>query len=284
MFGVCISLASEPIVGILDSRLGGNRKFLLGMLGRFRTYILAWGTVSLWRCFWLCWDEFLGGTTLLSAGLGHVLSLILLTAMGCVSSINAPASTMGVDSIPHPECDDEPLFSMVPLPWETLHAFGLFRQVDKDKVDESKRSFTTTSNTAVFAARQIEMIIREDDDDDNDDDDSPQDPTASQRKVTPPNAIMEQSWNPLDPSESRDDEMIQGKSPSKHPSMRHSFPSWRPGLLGTERSWRPGLVRSDATSFLDLEKPTLRLQRCSDYAQRPNEDNKRRRSVFFRSR
>jgi hypothetical protein len=138
MFVLCIWLTSEPVVGIFDKKIGEN-KLLLGMLGRFRTYVLAWGTVSFWRCVWLIWDEFLGGTSLLSTTLGHVLPLLLLTAMGGVSCINAPASTIGVDSIPHCECEDEPLFSMVPLPWEALYAFGLFRQVDKSKVDDNKR-------------------------------------------------------------------------------------------------------------------------------------------------
>ena len=242
MFLICIWLTSEPVVGLVDSGLGGN-KFLLGMLGRVRAYVLAWGTVSLWRCFWYLWDEFLGGTTLLSASLAHALSLLLLTSMGCVSCINAPASTLGVDSIPHPECDDEPLFSMVPVPWESLYAFGLFRQVDLSKVDDSKR--TGFDSLRPVSAGAIEMGVS--------------------------------GRGDVEASEGQEDGNIQATSPQEQ--VAFASPSQR-----NWHSWRPSLLRSDGSSYMDVTKPGLRLPKCSDYAQRPNEANIRSRSRLFRSR
>ena len=35
---------------------------------------------------------------------------------------------MGVDSVPHPSCVDEPLFSMLPIPYEVLYFFAIGRQ------------------------------------------------------------------------------------------------------------------------------------------------------------
>ncbi|KAL9179123.1 hypothetical protein ACHAXT_000165 [Thalassiosira profunda] len=102
---VCIVITSEPIVALVDSKI--KNKTMLGLLGRLRTYILAWGTV-----------------------------LACLAAVGCVSSIMAPASTMGVDAVPHEHCADEPLFSMLPIPYELLYMAGIARQESARKKAE----------------------------------------------------------------------------------------------------------------------------------------------------
>jgi hypothetical protein len=100
----------------------------LGLLGRLRTWLLAWGTVNLWRVVWYIWDEFLGGTTQWSAWISHAVRVVCLTAMGCMSCIVAPASTMGVDTVPHPDCADEPLFQMLPISVDDLYMLGIGRQ------------------------------------------------------------------------------------------------------------------------------------------------------------
>jgi hypothetical protein len=47
---------------------------------------------------------------------------------------------MGVDAIPHEQCADEPLFSMVPVPFEKIRAFAIGRQVTiEDKVDMTEK-------------------------------------------------------------------------------------------------------------------------------------------------
>lgn len=123
---ICIGLTSEPIVAFVDRKIKNKR--VLFLLGCFRTWILAWGTVSLWRVVWFTWDQFLPGPTYGSCWLSHAIGVVVLLCMGAVSCIVAPASTIGVDAVPHPFCADEPLFSMIPLPYETLYFLGIARQ------------------------------------------------------------------------------------------------------------------------------------------------------------
>lgn len=131
LFVLSFALTCEPTMGLLEGKV--TNPTLIGIIGRLRTWVLAWGTVAFWRVVWFVWDEFLGGPTSLSAGLGHALSVVALTVMGCLSSINAPASTLGVDAVPHPECADEPLFSMLPVPFEVLHFMGIARRPTEQK-------------------------------------------------------------------------------------------------------------------------------------------------------
>ncbi|KAG7346725.1 fuseless domain containing protein [Nitzschia inconspicua] len=119
-------ITSEPIVGLVDRHIENH--ILLCVMGRLRTYIMAWGTVAFWRLIWIFWDQFLGGTQIRWAILGHVLAIVVLTSIGCVSSICAPFSTLGIDSVPDANAVDEPLFAMLPLPHELLYVFGISRQ------------------------------------------------------------------------------------------------------------------------------------------------------------
>jgi hypothetical protein len=111
---------------------------VLGLLGRFRTWLLAWGIVNFWRVVWYIWDAFLGSTEQWSAWISHVVPVVCLTAMGCLSCIVAPASTMGVDVIPHPDCADEPLFHNLPVPYDDLYVLGIGRQ--PQTIDDSTLS------------------------------------------------------------------------------------------------------------------------------------------------
>jgi len=213
MFLVGIWLTSEPVIGIVDNCCGDN-KFLLGMLGRVRNYILAWATVSFWRCTWLAWDVFLGSSFLVAV-LGHGLSLLVLLFMGCMSSIVAPPSTIGVDSVPDPECEDEPLFSMVPVPWETLYAFGMFRQIDKT---------------------QEAFIPEESNDTLSDADESPSSASAGEIELSmiPPVDSSNSSGVRSEEIQDEDD----NDDDYQHGSQSVSVV---PPLLGTTSSWRPGL-------------------------------------------
>mmetsp|Transcript_13850 Transcript_13850/g.31459 ORF Transcript_13850/g.31459 Transcript_13850/m.31459 type:complete len:256 (+) Transcript_13850:865-1632(+) len=98
------------------------------LLNRFRTYLMAWGTVNYWRLVWYIWDEFLGGATHWSCWIAHWGALLILTCMGCVSCIVAPASTLGIDLEPHPNAADEPLFDIIPVPSEKLVPLAIGRQ------------------------------------------------------------------------------------------------------------------------------------------------------------
>jgi Fuseless len=243
MFIMCIWLTSEPVVGMIDRKLG-KYKLLLGLLGRIRTYVLAWGTVSFWRCFWLVWDEFLGGSTLLSVVLGHIVSIVALLSMGCMSCINAPASTVGVDSVPDVDCEDDPLFSMVPLPWDTLYAFGMFRQIDRTQpAFESKSTHDTVDSPhPAPSAGDIEM--------------------------------MAGRMDPLMDSTTTGAPENEVKLPMlTDPSMHRS---WRPGLIRTDEPYR--ILR------LDLVQPGLRHPTVTNYLQRPGDTNVRWRSRLFKNR
>lgn len=99
---------------------------LLGLLGRLRTFVLAWGIVNYWRAIWYIWDESFG-TSQWSCWVCHLAPLGILVTMGCMACLLAPASTMGVDVVPHPHCADEPLFSYLPVPAEDLTLFGIAR-------------------------------------------------------------------------------------------------------------------------------------------------------------
>jgi hypothetical protein len=101
---------------------------VLGLLGRLRTWLMAWGIVNFWRVVWYIWDAFLGSTTQWSAWTSHVVAIVFLTAMGCMSCIVAPASTMGVDVVPHEDAADEPLFHNLPVPYDDLFVLGIARQ------------------------------------------------------------------------------------------------------------------------------------------------------------
>jgi hypothetical protein len=51
-------ITAEPAVGFVDRRIDST--FVLSLLGRLRTYLMAWGTVAFWRLVWLIWDQFFG--------------------------------------------------------------------------------------------------------------------------------------------------------------------------------------------------------------------------------
>ena len=84
-----IGITCEPVFARLTSNT--QNRHILGVAGRVRTFILAWGTVSYWRVIWYIWDEFTG-TGWVSALTAHVISIIALTGMGCLSCITAPVS------------------------------------------------------------------------------------------------------------------------------------------------------------------------------------------------
>lgn len=121
---VCYALTCETTVGLLNPR----SRVAAEVMGRLRTFVLAFGTVNFWRVVWYVWDDFLPGPTTLSSALSHVIGIVVLLSIGCMSSILAPASTLGVDAIPHPDCAEEPLFGMLPITTPTLFLFAIGRR------------------------------------------------------------------------------------------------------------------------------------------------------------
>jgi len=237
-------LANEDIATFLEGRIGDN-KVALGLLERLRTWVEALGTVAFWRVIWLVWDEFLGGTSQLSAWGSHIVGVICLLLMGCVSSINAPASTVGIDTLPHPECADEPLFSPVPVPYEVLYFLAIARQPVSDEFD-SKELLSTGKDSG-----------------------------ANEKKPKPLRPLeteMTSISNTQHPKDSPEELSDVSEAESPESEVATTRPS---------RSLRPGLGPR-TTSFVNVIRHTKR--RVSNYAQRPCEENKRNRSKNFRSR
>jgi len=282
---ICFAITCEPAFGRLD-RLVSNRH-VLGLLGRLRTWILAWGTVSFWRVAWYVWDEFLGGTSSASAWASHVISLVCLTCLGCVSSINAPASTLGVDAVPHKECADEPLFAMIPIPYELVYVFAIGRKEsartemkDKEKADRDVKEKTyrdielTTSSAKGAGAEEkldddeeplVERAMEEGDDEKMETDDG--------EKEAPP------------PSE---EEPADRKSSTTSWFLGHSRGVIHGSLIRSSLI-RGSVLRTDQdgnrVSYCELQRPQLGSRTQSESCiQRPTDGNPRRRSNFHRSR
>lgn len=280
------SFMSEPIMGTLDQYI--TKAWFRELLGRLRTYLLGWATVGFWRGVWLTWDQFLGGTTSLSAGVGHVVAIVVLTTIGCVSCICAPASSMGVDSVPNPEAADEPLFSMIPLPWETLHFFGIARSPGVEQLEgtivpvtasqqeiemgtlpkESERNAEVQQERKVRPSRVEEglmVVVKEEvcDDGENGDDDANKE-QPSKLEVTDEHVGTRPLMSPLTASA-----ILQPGTSQSSLAMGSTMRGWQPE--GTFRNY------GDLQRFGPVRFRT-------DYSQRQHEGNKRTRSKFFRSR
>ncbi len=95
------------------------------VIQRVLSLLLAISTVSFWRVIWYTWDEFLGGSTLWSGWVSHLLGVLGLACMGCMSCILASPTVVAVDAIPHPDAADEPLCHDVPVPAKSLHFMAI---------------------------------------------------------------------------------------------------------------------------------------------------------------
>jgi hypothetical protein len=138
---VCTVVTSEDIMAWVES-LWLHDKIGTKIVGRLRTFIMAWGTVAFWRAVWSGWDLWLGKSSEGSAYGGEVASVALLTFLGCLTCVTAPPSTIGVDFLPHPESADEPLFAMLPLPWDLLYLGAIGRnpcKAEEPSVEAEKK-------------------------------------------------------------------------------------------------------------------------------------------------
>ena len=94
---------------------------------RIQTAILAISTVSFWRVVWYTWDEFIGGSTLWSGWVSHILSIGGLVLMGCMSCIVASPTVVAVDADAHPDSKEEPLVCSIPVKSDTLKFMAIAR-------------------------------------------------------------------------------------------------------------------------------------------------------------
>jgi hypothetical protein len=290
-------IMSEPVVSAVDRHIKND--WILSLVGRLRTWILAWGTVSFWRLVWDIWDQFLGkkdefgtlfeglsglltsvhplqitysvrsgGTSSLSAGLGHVIPLVVLPVTGCVSSIVAPASTMGVDAVPHEDAADEPLFAVSPVPYEVLYFLGITRQptIDKAFLSIAKSDGRIEMGTIqIKSDLSTDIIIPED------------------KKRLPGRdeesggleAVVEMVETQTTGAADR---ALKSAAELEDSRIRGTLP---PHLsVSSRRGWQ-----SDGSfrSYSDLQRFGL-VRIKSEYSMRSSPDNKRNRSKFFRSR
>mmetsp|Transcript_25615 Transcript_25615/g.55459 ORF Transcript_25615/g.55459 Transcript_25615/m.55459 type:complete len:560 (+) Transcript_25615:199-1878(+) len=265
---VCVGLTSEPFVCLIDRRFDldtdssssstNTTRRILWALGSLRTWVLAWGTVSYWRVVWYIWDQFLPGPTYWSCWLSHALGVVCLTVMGCMACIVAPASTIGVDAVPHPKCADEPLFSMAPVPYDALYFMGIGRQewARKSKKGEEEED---------------EKKAEEEDGD---------------VELTPQEKAMD------DEEEGGEEGEDKKEPPAPAPAVTITSTTTttvtatvgsRRNMLQTVASRRLGPDGS-VVSYMELQRPGLGARTCSEYSQRPGMGNKRGRSKLFRSR
>jgi Fuseless len=133
-----------------SSSTGKARKhtwFANQVFGRLITFVLAVGAVNFWRVVWYLWEEFGGQSSAWSAAVSHIVGVVGLLALGCLSCICAPPSTIGVDAVAHENCADEPLFFSIPVAAEALYGFAIFRQpslaMDQDAVERYQRAQAT---------------------------------------------------------------------------------------------------------------------------------------------
>jgi hypothetical protein len=200
--------------------------------------------------------------------MGHVLAIVVLTTIGCVSSICAPSSTLGVDSVPDENAADEPLFAMLPLPHELPYFFGIARQPvlrvkeSEEEIEigsvlkESERTAAIESTRKKMPARESDLV-----------DISGDFPVVAPPAPEPWESQMEVSGTHVPTKRIEEN----GEEQDRVPAL--STNGSRRGLQ-TEGSFR---------SYSQLQRfGTVRMK--SESAQRPGLENKRSRSKFFRSR
>jgi len=205
-----------------------------------------------------------GGPSSLSAGLGHVVAILFLTASGCVSSICAPASTTGVDSVPNEYAADEPLFSMLPVPHELLHIVGIARQPEFQKF-----SLSNIKSDAEIEMGTIQL-------------ESERDASIDQRKKGLSGRFDEEMLivdekvpvEEFTPSSSQIRRLSEeGEGEEKDHIQGTDFSV-------TRRAWHSEISPRRYSQLQRFGSYRMR----SEYAQRPSMGNKRSRSKFFRSR
>ncbi|CAB9518261.1 2oxoglutarate dehydrogenase [Seminavis robusta] len=126
----CLVVASDDVLFFLPKSFQSSPS-LQRIISRVKNLILALGTVNFWRFVWYIWDAFLGGPTHESAWASHILGIVGLATLGCLASIAAPPSTIGVDVLAPPEAAEDTLFRTLPLPaQESLFLFGIARQLE----------------------------------------------------------------------------------------------------------------------------------------------------------
>jgi hypothetical protein len=205
-----------------------------------------------------------GGTSSLSAGLGHVIPLVVLAVIGCVSSILAPSSTMGVDAVPNEDAADEPLFAVYPVPYDVLYVFGIARQPSVETI--------SLSNIGSDAEIEMGTMQMESERVANIDDDKKRLPGRGEEGGL--DTIGE--TRPTKSTGEKDEALTSAAELEDSSRLR-------PGLQLATSSRRGWQSEGSYRSYSELQRfGSVRYK--SEYAMRSGSSNKRNRSKFFRSR
>lgn len=209
----------------------------------------------------------------MSASLGHVMAILVLTSMGCVSSICAPPSTMGVDTIPCEDAADALLFSMLPVPYESLYFLGIARQpvIPKGSGEAIEmKSVKKHERLGIISEDKKKLPSRVND----------------QMQLVDDTVLVEAAASGSDIDKTSDSEIIEEQQQQQKETETSrdqlSELGFRASWTSTSRGWH---AEGSFRSYSELQRfGGLSDSTRSDYAQRPGMDNKRSRSKFFRSR
>ena len=266
-------LTSETVFAFIHVK----NRIVLALLGRLRTYLLAWGVVNFWRAVWYIWDEFCGGTSQWSAWIAHIVPLILLAAVDCFSCILAPASTLGVDAVPNPEAADDPLFSNLPIPTEDIVPFGIGREpqeleedaLTKETLENQKHHIRMSISATSGMAHAAALAALEDTEE------------AGDVEMTGVKKATE---------EEEEEEFADIGDDVPPETVKHEVEVWSSGGTGRRASYSS--VRTSAelaerrSSYFEIQRPDLdrRISRTSSITSASGKMSRRRSSDLFRSR
>ena len=103
IFGSCVT-TSQAIQVVFLTR---NTAALVFLGSRIQNILLGVASVSFWRVVWYVWEHFLGGATLSSAWVAHLIGVAGSITLGCFASVifSPVVDIMKVSSTPN-ECDE----------------------------------------------------------------------------------------------------------------------------------------------------------------------------------
>lgn len=202
---------------------------------------------------------------------------------------------MGVDVIPNPMAADQPLFSMLPIPYDTLYFFGIGRQPDtmmskseiemenmskELEVEEEGPPDEKDIPIKLETVGESESVSGDDDDDENIMVASEK--IGEKKSELPQLTSIIREWKP--DGSARNYEEIKRSGEQR----RHSEYAMKSVMVNTKLGVASGTSDDDdainAPGKVQVGDFHRQQRRHSDYAQRPSVANKRRRSEFFRSR
>ena len=187
---------------------------------------------------------------------------------------NNKPSTLGVDAVPHKNCADEPLFSMIPIPFELLYFVAIGRQESAKKIEVEK--VETEREVELPPSSAIETGAEEKPDEFVESLDEWPKNVGAKRVETDGEAGVP-------PSAEKSDKLTESEEPVE--SQSQALPSPPRHLKRSISSRLQSDPDGKRASYLELQRSQLSSRTHIDTSvQRPGNDNPRIRSSLFRSR